>query len=182
MIMKNIVVFAGNECSKDRESYYYSLAYKTGKLLAENGFTVVSGGGPGLMDEVMHGAFKSGGKTIAVCLEIVGRKFTEFASEKSVYKMLNERQNKLISLGDAFLSLPGGVGTFYEISAILALKRKGEIDKGKPLILIDGYFQNLKPVFANMVSEGFIDGSFNSYYDLVNSPEVAVNLLKKVTE
>jgi len=177
--MKNIVVFAGNDCAKDKEKYYYSLAYKTGKLLAQNGFTVVSGGGPGLMNELMRGAYEAGGKTIAICLEILGRKHTEFATEKTVYKDLNVRQTKLISYGDAFISLPGGVGTLYEISAILALKRKEEIESRKPFFLIDSYFQKFEPFLENMITEGFINESLRNYYKLVNTPEVAIDLLKK---
>lgn len=130
------------------------------------------------MNELMHGAFQAGGKTIAVCLEIAGIKHTEFASEKFIYKMLNERQNKLISYGDAFISLPGGVGTLYEISEILALKRKAEIVAGKPLILIDSYYKPLQNFFSTMVAEGFISDRLNGFYKLVANPEDAVALLK----
>ena len=177
--MKNIVVFAGNDCAKAREKYYFDLSYRTGRLLALNGFTVVTGGGPGLMDEVMRGAYEAKGKTIAVFLDINGRKQTEFAREKYHYNSLNERQAKLISLGESFISLPGGVGTFYEITEILALKRKNDMDASKKLILIDNYFNQLKSSLDNMVKEGFIDGKLNDYYKLVNSPEEAVDLLKK---
>lgn len=176
--MKNIVVFAGNDCVKVRQEYYYSLAYKTGKLLAEEGFTVVSGGGPGLMNELMRGAFEAGGKTIAVCLEIPGRKHTVFATEKLVFYNLKERQNKLISYADAFLSLPGGVGTLYEIFAVLALKRKAEIDAKIPFILIGQYFQNLQVVLESMIAEGFMNGNLHNFYKLADTPQIAVSLLK----
>jgi len=43
ILMKNVVVFAGNECVKEREDYYYRLAYDTGKVLAENGFVTITG-------------------------------------------------------------------------------------------------------------------------------------------
>lgn len=176
--MKNVVVFAGNDCVQVRQEYYYSLAYKTGKLLAEEGYTVVSGGGPGLMNELMRGAFEAGGKTIAVCLQIAGRRQTEFASEKLVFHNLNERQTKLIEYGDAFLSLPGGVGTLYEIAAILALKRKGEIDIKKPFILIGQYFQNLQVFLESIIKEGFMSGNLHDFYKLADTPQIAVLLLK----
>lgn len=176
--MQNIVVFAGNDCLAEKQNYYFSIAFKTGELLARNGFTTVSGGGPGLMDESMRGAFQNGGKTIAVCLQVDGRKQSEYATEKSIYKVLNERQNKLISYGDAFIALPGGVGTLYEIFAILALKRKGEILDNKPLILVDSYFELLIPFLKKMIQEGFIDTSLNNHYKFVSTPEEAIALIK----
>ena len=177
--MKNVVVFAANECSKEKEAYYYSQARETGRLLAKNGFTTVTGGGPGLMDEVMHGAFAAGGKTIAICLDFPGRKQTEYATEKLVYKDLTARQTKLISLGDAFLSLPGGLGTFYEISAVLAHKRKLEIDPGIPFILIDGYFREYQSLVDKMVKEGFTDAKVYEFFKHAQSPQDAIRFLKK---
>lgn len=176
--MQNVVVFAGNDCLVEKQNYYFSLAYKTGALLAQNGFTTVSGGGPGLMDESMRGAFQNGGKTIAVCLEVEGRKQTKFASEKLIFKVLNERQNKLINFGDAFIALPGGVGTLYEIFAILALKRKGEILNNRPMILVDSYFDLLIPFLNKMMKEGFIDNSLNNHYKFVSTAEEAIAIIK----
>lgn len=177
--MKNVVVFAGNDCLKERESYFYSLAFNTGKVLAKAGFTVVSGGGPGLMDETMRGAFQNGGKTIAVCLEIPGRNITEYATEKLIFQVLTERQDKLISYGDAFIALPGGVGTLYEIFEILALKRKMEILDNKPLILVGPYYDDLEVFLQKMITEGFITDSLNKYCLRTKTPQEALEILKK---
>lgn len=179
VFMKKIVVFAGNDCLFEREKYYYSLALTTGRLLAENGFTVVSGGGPGLMNEVMRGAYQAGGKTIAVCLEVAGRKHTEFATEKYFYQSLPQRQGKLLSYADAFLSLPGGIGTLYEIAAVLALKRKKEINKDLPLILLSDYFQKFQNLLGFMREEGFINNDLLNYYQIALNSQKAVDLLKK---
>lgn len=177
---KKIVVFAGNECSIEKEKYYYTLAYKTGKLLTEADFVVVTGGGPGLMNEVCRGAVEAGGKTIGVCLNILARKQSEFLSERFMYDRLNLRQKKLLELGDGFLALPGGIGTLYEITAVLALKRKNEIPPNKPLILIDGYYQEFKILIDKIQYEGFADGSINSLFLMVDTPEEAVERLRNV--
>ena len=177
--MKNIVVFAGNECVREKEGYYYNLAYQTGKMLAEEGFTVVSGGGPGLMNEVMRGGFQAGGKTIAVCLEIAGREQTRFATEKSVYKHLNRRQEKLFSYADAFISLPGGIGTLYEIAAVLALKSKKEINPEIPFILISEYFLKFQALINYMSGEGFINNNLVNYFNIAADYREVITLLKK---
>lgn len=176
--MKNIVVFAANECKKEKEKYYYSLSYNTGKLLAENGFVTVTGGGPGLMDEVMRGAYENGGKTIGVRLKIPGRVHSTYVTKHLLFDALNPRQEKLLNLGDAFISLPGGIGTLYEIVAVLALKRKGEMPEGKPLILVDDFFIPYKHLMDKMQEEGFLHHNFGQYFQYVKTPEDAIKALK----
>lgn len=177
---KKIVVFAGNECVKEKEKYYYSLAYKTGKLLAENNFITVTGGGPGLMNEVMRGAYENGGETLGVRLNVPGRKHSKFVTEFILFTDLNKRQEELLKMADGFISLPGGVGTFYEIFAVLALKRKGQLDKNKPLILVDGYYDEFYTLMDKMYKEGFAERQIKSFYTRVASYNEAVKLLKSV--
>lgn len=176
---KKIVVFAGNECVKEKEKYYYSLAFETGKLLAENNFITVTGGGPGLMNEVMRGAFENKGETIGVRLNVPGRKHSQFVTEFVFFTDLNKRQEELLKMADGFISLPGGVGTFYEIFAVLALKRKQELGEDKPLILVDGYYDEFGIIMDKMYKEGFAEGKIKSFYKRVASPEEAIKELKK---
>ncbi|MBI3379696.1 TIGR00730 family Rossman fold protein [Candidatus Gottesmanbacteria bacterium] len=171
---KKIVVFAGNECVKDKEKYYFSLAYKLGKLLAKDGFIVVTGGGPGLMNEVMKGAYEHGGETIGVRLNIPGRKHSEFVKRTLLFEDLNKRQDKLLHMADGFISLPGGVGTFYEIFAVLALKRDGELSKNTPMILIDEYFAEFKNLMNKLYREGFAEKEIKQFYSCVRTPEEAI--------
>lgn len=177
---KKIVVFAGNECIKEREEYYYSLAYKTGRLLAKNKFIVVTGGGPGLMNEVMRGAFENGGETIGIRLIVPGRKHSQYVTESLIFDDLNKRQTELLNIADGFISLPGGVGTFYEIFAVLALKRKHELDNNKPMILVDEYYNWFGLLMEKMFKEGFAEEKIKRFYSTVNSPEKAIVLLKDI--
>lgn len=175
---KKIVVFAANECVKEKKKYYYSLAYNTGKLMAINNFITVTGGGPGLMNEVMRGAYEAGGETIGVRLSVPGRKHSQFTTEFLLFSDLNLRQTKLLGMADGFLALPGGVGTLYEIFAVVALKRKGELEKNKPLILIDGYYEEFELLMGKMYKEGFAAKEVKSFYKRVSSPKEAIKLLK----
>lgn len=179
---KKIVVFAANECVKEKEEYYYSLAYETGKLLAENNFITVTGGGPGLMNQVMKGAYENGGKTIGICLANPKIMHSVYVSEKFMYENLNKRQEKLLGMADGFLVLPGGVGTFYEIFAVLALKRKQELDKNKPMIFVDGYYNDFEILMGKMYKEGFAQKEIKSFYERVDTPEEAVRLLQSITK
>lgn len=176
---KKIVVFAGNDCVKERENYYYSLAYKTGKLLAENNCITVTGGGPGLMNEAMKGAYENGGETLGIRLNIPGRKHSEFVTKSLLFDDLNKRQEELLEIADGFIALPGGVGTLYEIFAVLSLKRKGELDKRMPMILVDEYFEGFELLMSKLYQEGFAENEIKSFYIKVASCEEAVVLLKE---
>ncbi|OGG00435.1 Rossman fold protein, TIGR00730 family [Candidatus Gottesmanbacteria bacterium RBG_13_37_7] len=176
---KNIVIFAGNDVGSLKPKYYLNLAYQTGKLLGKAGFTVVTGGGPGLMNEASKGACEAGGQTVGVCLEISGRKQSVYLKEKYFYRKLNNRQKKLISLGQAFIALPGGIGTYYEIMEILALKRKKEIPLDYPLILVSEYFRIFHRLMQEIANEGFASKEIDLFYKLVRNPEDAVGEILK---
>ncbi len=175
---KTVAVFAGNRCHTDKEAYYYDIAYRMGTCLAEAGFITVTGGGPGLMDETLHGASDHGGETIAIRLQKPGFLHSPFATRHEHFETLGPRQEKILALSDAFIALPGGVGTLYEIMAVLALKRVGEIPTDKPLILIGDYYRDMKELAGKMVRDGFVDATVHDIFTLVATPEEAVNILK----
>lgn len=175
---KDIVVFAGNECHPDRKKYYYNLSYQTGKILAENGYTVITGGGPGLMDQVSRGAYEAAGMTIGVRLIRKGREQSSYLKKKYDYKLLRLRQKKLLSLGGAFIAMPGGIGTMYEIFELLALKRKNEIPRHTPLILIDDYFHYFNNFMKYMEIEGFIRSEDISLYRFIDTYQQVCRYLK----
>ncbi|MDD5068523.1 MAG: LOG family protein [Candidatus Pacebacteria bacterium] len=177
--MKKISVFAGNDCFKERQKHYFGLAYQTGKLLAENKFITVTGAGTGLMEEVSRGAFEAGGETMGIGLDFGGRVQSKYVKTIEIFKNLGPRQEKLITLADAYIALPGGVGTFFEIYNILGLKRLGEIPKDMPLILISDYFSMIQETLEKMMEEGFLEKSASSLYTIVNTPEEAMEILKE---
>lgn len=176
---KKIAVFAANDCKEEFRARYYTMAYETGKNLANAGFVTVTGGGEGLMNEVSRGAFENGGETIGIRLFLEGRIHSTFVTQKVLFHKLNTRQERLISLADGFLAVPGGIGTMYEIFGVMSLKRKGEIPMSKPLILIGKYFETIKTQTDAMKKFGFIYDRVDELYSLASNPKEAVDLLKK---
>lgn len=172
---KVVTVFAGAHCSPEKEVLYLNLAHETGTLLAKNGFTVATGAGSGLMDEVLRGAKEVGGEIVGVGLSWATP--SKHVTNHTVFDKLSPRQDKLIQLGDAYIALPGGVGTLYEIFNILALKRIEEMPLGKQLILIGDYYDQLDPMIEMMIGEGFVGEAVRSYFHRVKTPKEAINLL-----
>lgn len=179
-MIKNVVVFCGNGCSEEKKKYYYDLSYTLGKSLADAGFTTVTGGGIGLMDEVLKGAYEAGGKTMGICLVKQGRKQSAYITQRENYEFLSKRQERLIEIGDAFIALPGGYGTLLETFEVIDRKKIEEIDRKKPLLLLTKYFDPLIVLFNHMFLEGFIEDWSYNLYKQIESVDEAVEYLKKV--
>jgi uncharacterized protein (TIGR00730 family) len=175
---KNIVVFAGNYCTKAKEKEYFQLAYNLGKLLAQAKFTVVNGAGYGLMDQCLKGAFETGGKTIGIGFDIESRLHSKFAKKLKVFKDLKKRQAYMVSLADGFVVLPGGIGTLYEAIEIIALKRAKQFNANTPLIFLGKYYKPLMNFLNSMVKQGFLDKNSLKLFSFCENEKDAIKLLK----
>ena len=175
--MAVIAIFAGADPKgKDKESQL-ATAYALGKDLAEAGFTTMTGGGPGLMDEPLRGAKEAGGPTIGITLT-VGREIqSPYADNVFSYDELAPRQEKMIEMGDAYVALPGGLGTAYEIFNILCLKRLDVLPAATPLVLVGEYYRPLETLLQHMIEEGFVHPSLKNSCVLVGTAEEATAVL-----
>jgi len=139
----NISVFGGSQ-PKEGETAYTE-AMDLGRLLAQRGHTVLTGGYIGTMEAVSRGASKAGGHVIGVTCEDIEnwRKVApnRWVKEERRYKTLHERLQALIDGCDAALALPGGAGTMTEIALMWNLMIV-ESRHRSPLILIGSGWQS----------------------------------------
>lgn len=154
---KRVTVYCGSSRTADEK--YYALARQVGTLLAQRGVGVVYGGGRvGLMGALADAALAAGGEVIGVIprrlqgLEVGHPGCTEL----HVVDGMPLRKSMMIHLGDAFLALPGGYGTWEELlevttQAVLNYHRKpvGVVD-------VDGYYAPLKAMLDRGVAERFV--------------------------
>jgi uncharacterized protein (TIGR00730 family) len=139
---KTITIF-GTANTKSGEAAY-ELAYKTGRLLAQSGFSIANGGYGGTMLAAAKGAAEAGGETIGVtCSAFEGSKANEYISREIITESLDERLDTLIKLGRGYVVLPGGTGTLLELAKVWELKNKGFIKEDKPIILVGGFWKPL---------------------------------------
>ncbi len=126
---------------------------RLGRIFAQNGITVMSGGFGGTMEDISRGAKSAKGKTIGVTCYIWGKdryiKANEFIDEEIVADSLLERIDIMLKEADAFVVLPGGTGTLLELSAILEHINKGLIES-KPIIVWGEFW---KPVLSCLQNE-----------------------------
>jgi len=119
---------------------------KLGKLLAENGIIVVSGGFGGVMEDVSRGAKLGGGKTIGVTYyrdeELPYKRTNEFIDDEIKTKDIFERISVMMKISDGFIILQGGTGTLLELAAVLEHINKGMFPP-KPIIAIGDFWKGL---------------------------------------
>jgi uncharacterized protein (TIGR00730 family) len=147
----NITVFGGSHPQPGSPAY--AEAYELGKLLAQAGHAVLTGGYIGTMEAVSKGANEAGGHVIGVtCADIEAWrpqvKANAWVKEERRFATLQERLNELVLACDAAIALPGGPGTLTEIALTWNLMIVGSMP-AKPLILTGAGWRSVMELFYN---------------------------------
>ena len=163
---------------------YYELGEKIGRLLAEKGISVITGGGPGIMEAVNKGASqakgKKSGESIGLNIELPHEQHPNpYLSRVKHFHYFFLRKVMFIKYAKAVIIMPGGFGTFDELFETMTLIQTNKIAK-IPIVLIDKNFWT--PILdffeKGMLDNGLINKADLKIYDVVDSAEEAV---KKVT-
>ena len=155
----------------------YTLAYTTGELLAQAGFTICNGGYGGTMEASAEGAKAGGGTTIGVVSSFYGVTANHFIDKTVITDKAMDRLLKLIDMGDAYVILKGSTGTLLELAAVWEMVNKRVIGI-KPIILIGTFWQ---PVVRILQDELIVEGKkhTSSLITIVQSPKGCVEELIK---
>jgi uncharacterized protein (TIGR00730 family) len=152
----------------------YKAAEELGRLLAEAGFAIANGGYGGTMEAAAKGARQAGGEVIGVtCLAFKRGLANKYVSREIVTRSLNERLDKLIEIGSAYVVLAGGTGTLLELAMVWELKNKGFLDGSKPIIIAGDYW---KPIVELAARD---DRGAGRHLLIADEPKDVVRLLKK---
>jgi len=172
---KKIVVFGGANAPDP----YPNMAYEIGRLLASEGYVTLTGGGPGMMREVNRGAKEAKGESWGICIEHRAEEvILDYFTYHEVHDRFDERNDRLLSLGDAFVVLPGGLGTIVEALQITQRKKFEEIDPKTPLMFFGDFYIPLSHVFEEMQKAGFISDRLSDLYQFVHTPDEVLYVLK----
>lgn len=176
--MKSIGVFCGSSMGKN--PVYKTIAASFGNLLATCNITLVYGGGKvGLMGVLADNALAANGKCIGVIpqsiadMEIAHDHLTEL----HIVKNMQERKTMMMEMSDAFVALPGGLGTLDELAEVLTYNQLRIFDKPIGLLNVNNYFDPLVKFFDHGVTEGFIREEHRN--NIVVSDDI-VDLLEKL--
>jgi uncharacterized protein (TIGR00730 family) len=174
-----VTVFAGSSMGSRPE--YAELAASLGRDLARAGIGVVYGGSSaGLMGLMADAAMTAGGEVIGVIPQVLVE--AEVAADRltrlEVVSSLHERKARMAELGDAFVALPGGLGTLEELTEALTWRQLGLHDK--PVILLDssGFWTPLLALLDAQVDGGFVRPAGRTAIQYATSPaELLATLL-----
>ena len=155
--LRAICVFCG--ASAGRDDAYRAAAETVGRALAGRGIRLVYGGGRlGLMGAVADAALAAGGDVIGVIPRgLVDRELAHPGlGELVVVETLHERKAQMAARADAFLALPGGLGTLEELAEVLSWAQLDLHTKPIGLLDVRGYFGPLEAFLDHAVAEGFV--------------------------
>lgn len=172
-----VIAVFGSSAPKEGQPDYEE-AREVGRLLAESGFAVATGGYSGTMTAVSHGAAEAGGHVIGVtCSKI--EQFrplgpNRWIHEEIRYPTLRERLIHLVENNDGMIVLPGGIGTLSEMSLAWSLIQVEEISE-RPLILMGQMWKDTVKAF---VRAAYVYETHQELIKVVLTPEEAVEQLK----
>ncbi|WP_377889854.1 TIGR00730 family Rossman fold protein [Alkalihalobacillus sp. R86527] len=175
--VNRLTVFCGSSENVDR--LYFEAVEELGKQLALQGIEVVYGGGNvGLMGALARTVLKHGGKVTG----IIPRKIYDNVehvelSELIIVETMHERKAKMYDHGDAFIALPGGIGTLEELTEIFTWYQLEYHNKPIALLNTKNYYAPYHNMLDHMVSEGFLA---RQYMEPLLSHEDPIQLLEMI--
>ena len=172
----NICIYGAS--SRKLAQEYYDAAEALGALMARQGHTLVFGGGQeGIMGAVARGAHAHGGKIIGIAPRFFDQPGILFAdcTEFIYTDTMRERKALMEEHSEAFIVLPGGIGTYEEFFEMLTLKQLGRHNKPMVMLNTRGYYGPMAAMLQNTVDEGFMSADCMDLFGVCDSPEDALD-------
>jgi uncharacterized protein (TIGR00730 family) len=178
MATHSVAVYCGSRFGN--VALFKDHAAELGRLIANKGWRLVYGGGSvGLMGAVADAALSAGGEVIGVIPEgLMGLEVEHKGlQELMVTKDMHSRKAAMASMADAFLTLPGGIGTMEEFFEVITWKQLGFHQKPVMLLNSAGFFDGLLGLLQSMVSGGFVSSQTIDSLKVFQTPGEAVEWL-----
>ena len=178
--MKAVCVYCGS--SNGARPVYAEAAKAFGRALVEADMSLVYGGGRvGLMGLIADEVLANGGRAVGVIPELLLKKEVGHTdlTELHVVPDMHERKKKMADLSDAFVAMPGGVGTFEELFEVYTWAQLGYHQKPVALLDVDGYYDPLLSMLQHTVEEGFMRRAYLDMLQVAADPAAMIDKLKR---
>ena len=181
--IKRVAVYAA--ASSQFSSEYIDAAAELGRTLAAEGIEIVYGAGKvGLMGALADAALDAGGKVMGVIPQFMVDNgwCREKLTNLIVTPDMHTRKEKIVSLADATIALPGGVGTLEELMEIITWKQLGLY--ANPIVILNtrGYFNPLKEMLERAVEEKFMREIHRNLWSIADTPRQAADLIRNTPQ
>jgi uncharacterized protein (TIGR00730 family) len=178
-MLRRVCVFCGSRIGTPQA--YRQAALTVGRILCKRGVELVYGGGNvGLMGAVANACLDDGGRVIGVIPKALADKELAHTglTELRIVSSMHERKSVMADLSDAFLSLPGGYGTWEEFLEVLTWSQLGIQRKACGMLNVNGYYDPLLAMADKAVAEGFLN---DVHRNLLLSDEDPERLLDRLS-
>ncbi|MEP2639906.1 TIGR00730 family Rossman fold protein [Roseobacter sp.] len=174
--IRTVAVYCGSNTGKG--DAYLRAASKLGTVLAVRGIEIVYGGThKGLMGALADAALAGGGYVTGVITERLKAKGHTHQQLNAIEALptMQARKKRMIELADAFIAMPGGIGTLEEFMEVWTLNQLGEIAKPAGLYDAQGYYQPLMGMVDHMIAEQFLPASHHKAIVVQSAPEALID-------
>jgi len=165
----------------EAKSKIYKDTVKVARMLVENGFNVISGGGPGIMEAANRGAAEAKGKSVGLHIELPSeQKPNDYANIRLDFKYFFIRKVMFVKYAVAYIIMPGGFGTMDELFEALTLIQTKRI-RYFPVILMDSNYWGglLTWIKDTLIEQGNISKTDFDIFNVVETPEEALRIIKR---
>ena len=171
-----VTIFGGSKCREESEDY--AQARRLGQLLAEQGFTICTGGYLGVMEAASRGAHERGGRVLGIVMNQFKSEPNRYLTDKVASAHFYERLQNLITRSVGFVAVRGGMGTVTEMSLVWN-KLQTRVIEPRPIVLMGSCWPPLVEAFKRhlVVSDDDV-----RLLDFAETPEEAVRIIVEKSE
>ena len=157
----------------------YATAHRIGGLLAEAGFVVITGGGPGIMEAANKGAWEAGGTSVGLGIELPFEQgLNDFVDIGINFRYFFARKTMFVKYSQGFVVLPGGFGTLDELFEALTLVQTQKVTKFPIVLIGTQYWGGLLSWIGDiLLPAGTVHAHDLELLNLTDDPEEAVELI-----
>jgi uncharacterized protein (TIGR00730 family) len=164
----------------DESHPHYQLARRTASLVAKDGWTVMTGGGPGIMEAANRGAKDAGGISVGCNIELpLEQKPNPYLDVMVEFRHFFVRKLMLVKYSYAFVIMPGGFGTFDEMFEMLTLVQTGKIREFPVILMGTEFFRPLVEFLNRCVEAGTLSRQDLDRFVVTDSPEEALERVRR---
>jgi uncharacterized protein (TIGR00730 family) len=167
----------------DRDSPTYELAREIARRLAAEGYAIITGGGPGVMEAANRGCQEGGALSVGCNIELPHEQdLNDYVDLGVAFRYFFARKTMFVKYADGFVILPGGYGTMDELFEAVTLIQTGKIEHF-PIILVGSAFFGglLDWIRTRLVSDGMIDERDLDIVTVTDDPEEVVRIVKRAS-
>jgi uncharacterized protein (TIGR00730 family) len=172
-----VTVFGSARFNEDHK--YYKLAVEVGEKLAQAGFAVMTGGGPGIMEAANRGARQGGGLSLGCNIELPMEQFPNPYLDRYIdFNYFFVRKVMLVKYSDAFIVMPGGFGTLDEIFETVVLIQTGKIEKFPVIIMGREFWEPMREfIDKSLIAGGTISPEDMDLVHVTDDPDEAIAII-----